>query len=95
MKVLVVIDMQNDFIAGALGTVEAQAIVPKVTEKIRGFEGRILQPETPTRRGIWTRRKGKSFRLYIVSGIHQAGRSIRRSPRCSRSSRLISQHSAA
>ena len=30
MKVLVVVDMQNDFIDGALGTPEAQAIVPKV-----------------------------------------------------------------
>ena len=35
MKVLVVIDMQNDFIDGALGTAEAQAIVPGVREKIR------------------------------------------------------------
>ena len=34
MKILVVIDMQNDFIDGALGTKEAQAIVPKVAEKI-------------------------------------------------------------
>ena len=35
MKILVVIDMQNDFIDGALGTKEAQAIVPKVAEKIK------------------------------------------------------------
>lgn len=34
MKVLCVIDMQNDFIDGALGTAEAQAIVPHVAEKI-------------------------------------------------------------
>ena len=34
MKVLCVIDMQNDFIDGALGTKEAQAIVGKVKEKI-------------------------------------------------------------
>lgn len=34
MKVLIVVDMQNDFIDGALGTPEAQAIVPKVQEKI-------------------------------------------------------------
>ena len=30
MKVLVVVDMQNDFITGSLGTPEAQAIVPNV-----------------------------------------------------------------
>jgi nicotinamidase-related amidase len=34
MKVLVVIDMQNDFIDGSLGTKEAQAIVPNVKKKI-------------------------------------------------------------
>ncbi|MFR6291023.1 MAG: cysteine hydrolase family protein [Peptococcaceae bacterium] len=33
-KVLVVIDMQNDFISGSLGTSEAQAIVKKVKTKI-------------------------------------------------------------
>lgn len=41
MKVLVVVDMQNDFIDGALGTKEAEAIVPKVVEKIRNFDGQI------------------------------------------------------
>ena len=35
MKLLVVVDMQNDFIDGALGTAEAVAIVDKVAEKIR------------------------------------------------------------
>jgi len=34
-KVLVVIDMQNDFITGALGSPQAQAIVSKVADKIR------------------------------------------------------------
>lgn len=37
MKVLVVIDMQNDFIDGVLGTKEAVAILPKVREKIAEF----------------------------------------------------------
>ena len=41
MKILVVIDMQNDFIDGALGTKEAQAIVPKVAEKIKNFDGKV------------------------------------------------------
>ena len=34
-KYLVVVDMQKDFIDGSLGTKEAQAIVPKVIEKVR------------------------------------------------------------
>ncbi len=35
MKLLFVIDMQNDFIDGVLGSPDAQAIVPKVIEKIK------------------------------------------------------------
>ena len=42
MKYLVVVDMQNDFIDGALGTPEALAIVPYVKEKIRSFDGEVL-----------------------------------------------------
>lgn len=37
-KILVVVDMQNDFIDGALGSKEAIAIVPDVIEKINGNE---------------------------------------------------------
>lgn len=40
--ILIVVDMQNDFIDGALGTAEAQAIVPKVVEKMRNFSGKVL-----------------------------------------------------
>ena len=39
---LIVVDMQNDFIDGALGTKEAEAIVGKVAEKIRGFDGEVI-----------------------------------------------------
>ena len=38
MDILVVIDMQNDFIDGALGTKEAQAIVKNVAAKIREYQ---------------------------------------------------------
>lgn len=38
-NVLVVIDMQDDFISGSLGTKEAQAIVPNVLEKVKKFKG--------------------------------------------------------
>lgn len=36
-KLLIVVDMQNDFISGTLGTKEAQAIVPKVKAKIAEY----------------------------------------------------------
>lgn len=35
MKALIIVDMQNDFIDGALGTPEAQAIVPNVVNKMK------------------------------------------------------------
>lgn len=34
MKMLIVVDMQNDFITGSLGTKEAVAIVPNVKKKV-------------------------------------------------------------
>ena len=40
--VLAVIDMQNDFIEGTLGTQEAEAIVEKVAEQIREFDGQVV-----------------------------------------------------
>ena len=42
MKILVVVDMQNDFIDGALGTPEAVEIVPYVKELIQKFDGKVL-----------------------------------------------------
>ena len=38
MKVLIVVDMQKDFVDGSLGTPEAQAIVPAVVEKAADYE---------------------------------------------------------
>ena len=42
MDILVVIDMQNDFIDGALGTPEAEAIVPNVVDRVKNFNGLVL-----------------------------------------------------
>lgn len=38
MKLLVVVDMQKDFVDGSLGTPEAQAIVDKVVEKVKSYK---------------------------------------------------------
>lgn len=40
-KVLVVVDMQNDFVDGALGTKEAVMIIDNVVKKIQEFDGVI------------------------------------------------------
>lgn len=37
-KVLVVVDMQVDFVTGALGSAEAQAIMPNVVEKLKNID---------------------------------------------------------
>ena len=41
-KYVIVIDMQNDFIDGALGTKEAQAILPAVIDKVKNFRGPVM-----------------------------------------------------
>lgn len=41
-NVLVVVDMQKDFINGALGTKEAEGIVKNVADKIKNFTGEII-----------------------------------------------------
>lgn len=42
MNILVVVDMQKDFVDGSLGTKEAVAIVPGVVDKIRNFDGKVI-----------------------------------------------------
>lgn len=42
MKYLIVVDMQNDFITGSLGTKEAERILPKVLEKVKSFDGTVI-----------------------------------------------------
>ena len=39
---LIVVDMQKDFVDGALGSSEAVAIIPAVANKIRTFDGEII-----------------------------------------------------
>lgn len=42
MKFLIVVDMQNDFISGSLGSKLAEAIVPNVVEKVRNYAGTVI-----------------------------------------------------
>lgn len=39
---LIVVDIQNDFVDGALGTTEAQAIIDNCVSKINSFDGEIF-----------------------------------------------------
>lgn len=44
-KLLVVVDMQNDFISGSLGSPSAEAIVDRVCEKIKNWDGDVVYTE--------------------------------------------------
>ena len=46
-KILIVVDMQKDFIDGSLGTKEAEAIVQKVKEKILSQRRCLRNPRHP------------------------------------------------
>lgn len=41
-RLLVVVDMQNDFINGSLGTAEATGIVERVVGEIKSFDGDVI-----------------------------------------------------
>ena len=51
--------MQNDFIDGALGSVEAQAIVDNVVNKINGFDGEIFVTYDTHQENYMETREGK------------------------------------
>lgn len=58
-KVLIVVDMQNDFITGSLGTKEAQAIVPNVVEKIKSWEGDLFLTQDTHKVNYLSTQEGK------------------------------------
>ena len=41
-KILIVVDMQNDFVSGSLGTAEARDIVTNVRTKLDSFDGDVI-----------------------------------------------------
>lgn len=57
--ILVVVDMQNDFVDGVLGSEEAQAIVPKVVKKIQNFSGTVLFTRDTHEEGYMQTQEGK------------------------------------
>jgi nicotinamidase-related amidase len=61
MKILVVVDMQKDFIDGALGTREAVEIVPYVKERIASFEGKVLFTRDTHFSDYMTTQEGKNL----------------------------------
>lgn len=44
-KTLVIIDVQNDFVTGSLGTEEARRMLPHLIDKVSNFSGKILMTQ--------------------------------------------------
>ena len=57
--ILVVIDMQNDFISGSLGTKEAQLIVQKTVKKIKNFKGDVFYTQDTHQHSYLNSQEGK------------------------------------
>lgn len=61
MKLLIVVDAQNDFIDGALGSKEAQEAVPKIVERIKESDGELI---------LFTKDTHLPNYLYTLEGIN-------------------------
>ena len=58
-NILIVVDMQNDFIDGALGTPEAVSIVENVKKKIENFDGQVWYTRDTHTENYMETREGK------------------------------------
>ena len=61
MKYLIVVDMQNDFITGSLGTKEAEAILPKVVEKVKNYDGTVIYTKDTHQADYMATQEGKNL----------------------------------
>lgn len=71
MNLLVVIDMQNDFVDGALGTPEAEAIVDAAAAEIRGWDGPVICTRDTHAEDYADTQEGRKLPVpHCVSGSH-------------------------
>ena len=71
MNYLIVVDMQNDFIDGALGTPEAVAILPHVKAKIENFNGQIIFTRDTHETNYLTTQEGRNLPVeHCIKGTH-------------------------
>jgi len=71
-KLLIVIDMQNDFITGSLGSPQAEQILPKVKAKIEAFKqngGKVIFTRDTHNDGYLTTQEGRYLPVpHCISG---------------------------
>lgn len=73
-RTLIVVDMQNDFIDGSLGTKEAEKIVPRVQEKIDEYINRgdrVIYTRDTHQAGYLSTNEGKHLPVeHCIEGTH-------------------------
>lgn len=68
---LIVVDMQNDFVNGALGSADAVDIVPRVCEVIRDFKGEVIYTRDTHTDGYLETNEGKNLPVvHCVKDTH-------------------------
>lgn len=60
-KYLIVVDMQEDFVYGCLGSEEARGIVPGVVKKVREFDGTVIFTKDTHRENYMETQEGKNL----------------------------------
>ena len=71
MKFLIVVDMQNDFIEGTLGSSHAEAIVPEVVKKVESFDGSIIFTRDTHNENYLNTQEGKKLPVkHCIKGTH-------------------------
>lgn len=60
-KYLVVVDMQNDFVTGCLGSKEAVAIVPDMVEYVKKFDGTVVFTQDTHQENYMETQEGKKL----------------------------------
>ena len=81
-NILIVVDMQKDFVTGALASAEAQAILPEVMAKISEYDraGKEIIFTRDTHGEDYMRTRENICRFRIVSKGQMDGRSVQSLP---------------
>ena len=74
-KILVVVDMQKDFVDGALGSAEATQIVGNVVEKIKSYDKKdVFATKDTHQKNYMDTQEGKNLPVvHCVEGTERLG----------------------
>ena len=68
---LLIIDVQNDFVSGVLGTKRAQALIPDIAQFIRDFPGKKIFTMDTHQENYLSTQEGRNLPIiHTVDGTH-------------------------